>query len=296
MGSMDNNVKIRLYQGDTKILNISNSTANDGSYSWDIPPTVAAGTYKVRVKTLDGLVWDDSDAFTVAQCQQNPPDLVIQDMTVNPRNQTTDGISRPLCDAWIVNIGNGRSEATTAQLKVYIHRSPILNRQQWVRPLEPGEKMRFGQLPQLPRPGKYRYVLTADLDNKINESDDGNNSKTVMYRYIACQLPDLTVQLGIKKSVKFGQIPRKWVTVYIKNKGRQKSVPCTLMVWLDGSHYKSYLIPEINPGVTLSRNLMKLPMVSVSGRTKTFRVEVDRLKVVDECDEENNRAERTYKF
>jgi hypothetical protein len=65
-GTMNANVKIRLYQGSTKVLNITNSTPNDGSYSWPIPSSLPDGSYVIRVKTLDNAVFDDSDSFNIA--------------------------------------------------------------------------------------------------------------------------------------------------------------------------------------------------------------------------------------
>jgi hypothetical protein len=64
-GSMNVKVKIRLYQGDTKILGITDSTANNGSYAWTIPTSLVPGNYYIRVKTIDNKVFDDSDVFTI---------------------------------------------------------------------------------------------------------------------------------------------------------------------------------------------------------------------------------------
>ncbi len=68
-GSMDANVKIRLYNpaGTKKILEISNSTANDGNFSWPVPNSVANGSYVVRVRTLDNAVLDDSNEFKITR-------------------------------------------------------------------------------------------------------------------------------------------------------------------------------------------------------------------------------------
>ncbi len=65
-GSMNANVKIRLYQGGVKILSITNSTPNNGSYSWPVPNSLPSGTYKIRVKTIDNAVYDDSEVFEIA--------------------------------------------------------------------------------------------------------------------------------------------------------------------------------------------------------------------------------------
>ena len=65
-GAMGGNVRIRLRQGATKILDIVDSTPNNGSYSWAIPTTVAPGTYTIRIVTLDNAVSDNSAAFNIA--------------------------------------------------------------------------------------------------------------------------------------------------------------------------------------------------------------------------------------
>jgi len=67
-GGQDANVKIQLYKGTTKVLDISRSTPNDESFDWTVAPTLAAGAaYHVRVATLDGRIQDDSDVFAVAR-------------------------------------------------------------------------------------------------------------------------------------------------------------------------------------------------------------------------------------
>ncbi len=68
-GRMNDFVKIRLYQGDTKILGIVDRTENDGSFDWTVPDTINPGTYKIRVKTIDNLVYDDSEDFTIENSQ-----------------------------------------------------------------------------------------------------------------------------------------------------------------------------------------------------------------------------------
>jgi C1A family cysteine protease len=65
-GALDANVRIELYKGGVKALDIAATTANDGSHDWTLPATLAAGSdYVVRVTTLDDAVSADSGAFTV---------------------------------------------------------------------------------------------------------------------------------------------------------------------------------------------------------------------------------------
>ena len=70
-GDMDHRVKLRLWRtmggSSEKVLDIIDSTANDGSYDWPVPGTVAAGAnYFIRVRTVDDAVGDDGDLFSIA--------------------------------------------------------------------------------------------------------------------------------------------------------------------------------------------------------------------------------------
>jgi C1A family cysteine protease/5-hydroxyisourate hydrolase-like protein (transthyretin family) len=66
-GSLDANVKIELYKGGSKILDIAASTANDGSFDWLVPTSLTTGSdYLVRVTTADDAYSDDSDLFTLS--------------------------------------------------------------------------------------------------------------------------------------------------------------------------------------------------------------------------------------
>jgi len=64
-GQMDQNVKIRLRQGNTLVKEISNSAPNTGSFAWQMPGDIAPGSYTIRVRTLDNAVMGDSGVFTI---------------------------------------------------------------------------------------------------------------------------------------------------------------------------------------------------------------------------------------
>ncbi len=64
-GNMNANVKIRLMRGGTKILAITDSTANNGTYKWTIPISLPNGQYRIRVKTIDNAVFAESEVFTI---------------------------------------------------------------------------------------------------------------------------------------------------------------------------------------------------------------------------------------
>ncbi len=66
-GDQDTNVRIQLFRGTTKALDIKLNTPNSGSYEWAIPATLANALYTIRITTLDGKVQGVSKNFTIAR-------------------------------------------------------------------------------------------------------------------------------------------------------------------------------------------------------------------------------------
>ena len=65
-GSQNSSVKLRVFQGETQIYSITDSTSNDGSYTWTVPDTIAnANDLTILVKTIDNLVFDYSGKLTI---------------------------------------------------------------------------------------------------------------------------------------------------------------------------------------------------------------------------------------
>ncbi|MBN1364273.1 MAG: hypothetical protein JW976_05640 [Syntrophaceae bacterium] len=55
-------------------VTIANGTANDGSYPWVVPNSVAPGSYFIRVRTDDSTVIGDSAIFTISSC---PASIIV---------------------------------------------------------------------------------------------------------------------------------------------------------------------------------------------------------------------------
>ena len=65
-GPQDANVRVQLFRNGILLKELSALTPNEGTFDWAIATTLPKGTgYKVRVKTLDGLVKDDSGLFSL---------------------------------------------------------------------------------------------------------------------------------------------------------------------------------------------------------------------------------------
>jgi|GEM_PF-3218813 len=69
-GQMDQKVKIKLRQGNSNVLDITDSTPNTGSFSWQMPGNISPGSYTIRVRTLDNAVTGDSGTFTIRSLRQ----------------------------------------------------------------------------------------------------------------------------------------------------------------------------------------------------------------------------------
>tara|TARA_B100000676_G_scaffold126244_1_gene125519 strand:+ start:110 stop:2290 length:2181 start_codon:yes stop_codon:yes gene_type:complete len=77
------NVSIKLYVNSTFNSNITTNTSNDGSYTWNIPSSISAGSnYKIKITSnSNSSIYDYSDAtFTIASPSV---DLSIGDINVN---------------------------------------------------------------------------------------------------------------------------------------------------------------------------------------------------------------------
>ena len=76
-GAMQATVAIRLRLAGSSesapaVLAIADGTANDGSFSWTIPASVAPGSYFIRVRTDDSTVIGDSGSFAINSCGGAP--------------------------------------------------------------------------------------------------------------------------------------------------------------------------------------------------------------------------------
>ena len=65
IGNMISIVKISLMHNERKILGITDSTFNDGSFRWTIPKSIGDGEYRIRVQTTDNHVYDYSEVFRI---------------------------------------------------------------------------------------------------------------------------------------------------------------------------------------------------------------------------------------
>ena len=72
-GATKPSVKIMLWKGGTFVMDIVENTPNNGSFPWTIPATLAADTYKIRVRTIGDSIVGIGEAFNITVVSANPP-------------------------------------------------------------------------------------------------------------------------------------------------------------------------------------------------------------------------------
>lgn len=101
-GTMDDEVKILLFQSGTRIMEIADRVPNSGRFTWLIPNTVAPGSYNVRVRTIDNAEFDNSGEFRIAIPAQPAPQPPVQSLVaiVKPNGSESIPIGRSFRVQW----------------------------------------------------------------------------------------------------------------------------------------------------------------------------------------------------
>ncbi len=260
-GTMYPNVKIRLFHGSTKIP-ITDSTPNNGSYSWEVPVDLANGSYYIRVKTVDNQVYDDGEAFTIQNCfvgignntnyskygsaykLQKLPDLTPEKENVGFINWELK-IVRFRVD--IRNKGASDAHNIPVKLEVYKRGAPARLLKTFTDSID--------FLPQevyvtrvfdykLPEIGTYDFIFKINPDHTVSEYRYDNNT-SVRKSISREKLPDLIVWLMTKR---VDIISRSKIWIGVQNIGQKTSPPTKLKVYIQTKGTKYLDIPAIEPG------------------------------------------------
>ncbi len=119
----------------------------------------------------------------------NKADLVIESYTMNPTNPTTkDTIN---FTAVVKNIGIGGSEESMLSLRVGGESTPP---KYDVPTLTPGDSFTVVRKAVLPIAQGYLSEVIADVDNKVAESNEANNTDTLVFSVQEAPKPDLIIE------------------------------------------------------------------------------------------------------
>ena len=260
-GSMDTNVKIRLFHGSTKIP-LTNSTPNNGSYSWTIPSSLSNGSYYIRVRTVDNHVYDDGSYFTIQNCfagigntnyrskygsaykLQKLPDFGVFGEQLGFIDWDNKIVEYRVS---VKNKGQKDAPHVPVKLEIYLRGNPgrIVKTINYTYPLIlKGDTVNFVRTYQLTDIGTYDFIFKVNPDATIKEYKYSNNSAKRM-TISREKLPDLIVWLMTQR---VDIISRSRIWIGVQNIGQKTSSPTKLKVYIQTKGTKYLNIPAIAPG------------------------------------------------
>jgi subtilase family serine protease len=212
-----------------------------------------------------------------------PPraDLIVDSITFTPSNPfTTDAITFTVI---VKNIGTADSVPSKLKLQVGGETTPPLYA---IESLTPGQTRQWKRQETLSVAQNYGVTATADANNNVTESNEGNNIKSIT---LAVQQPhnaDVAVANISISPTNPTVHDRITVTVALKNIGATTISHCKAIVKIEGQDdvapysYFNWRSGDVT-------NISRTVTFSAAGKF-TVKAFVDSGKEVDETDEGNN--------
>ena len=174
-------VKIRLLSadGNTKILDITNNTTNDGEFLWKVPGTgsINQNCYVIRVKTIDDKYSDDSNVFKIAKGNLLDPGIFKQTLKVlKPDMEVKNIYNTANCDIWVTVKNNGLIKLNKVMReKIWIN-GQLLSQEQTHFVIEPGHVFSHQILGCKAKFMGTTVKIFIDSDVPLNEKTKSNNT------------------------------------------------------------------------------------------------------------------------
>jgi len=307
-GTMGNFVKIKLRNSTstTTILDIINSTLNDGNFSWPIPASVAPGNYRIRLITTDSQVYGDSEIFKIQNCLTSITSklnintkITKESVTIVPRpylklQNSMDGFLPGKCNVYkfsidIVNKGGATATNIPYRLEVdgpqgSTFDNLVMNGFLYCPTILPNSTCNYSITHKLTTPGMYYYTFKIDPDNTRNLY-----KKTT--EQISMGKPDLIVYIRKPESQRLAL--KRNVYFFVKNQGKACSSSSVLKTYMKKKGDKNHNIPQLRPGDIYK---IKRGEKWFTLGTKTIRARADHTNVIDEMYENNNTDEKSVKI
>ncbi len=311
-------VKIRLYDSTAtnQILKITDSTDNNGVYNWTIPPSIPAGQYIIRVRSINNLASGDSAVFTIKECSEIepirvgpinadhmtaifPPDLKV---SLIPMPEHPEIYQNSFVRFKVENVGKGLSKETILRA---FRKNPFTFplHQKWpefkkkfivdeweVHSLNPGRSfsrdIKFN--PQMASP--IYWEADVDHENNIGDKNRGNNRAKLKLKVKG---PDLTITKIYSPDYKKTIQQKCKIEVTVKNIGPVKAgkfeIDCDWHSSSGSAQGRKYRVCEqgLNPGQSMT---FKFDHRYAGFGNKYPDLFVDKTNMVREQNEGNNKC------
>ena len=141
--------------------------------------------------------------------------------------------------------------------------------------------------PQIVGEVTYNITATADPDNKIVESNEGNNSRSVSFK-VSNPLPDLTVTQIRSDKNEYDEGATGTVTVTVKNQGAQSVSNAKLKLTLEDFFSEVKQTGSIAAGGTVQVSFSFVAPETLERRTVIATTIADPTNEISETNEDNN--------
>ncbi len=209
------------------------------------------------------------------------PDLVVSSLTHSPAVPNSED---PVTVTAVVR-NDGNASAGPSVLQIQLDGGNTSNHD--VPGLAPGEshvvQRSMGTLPA----GYHSVVATADVNNGVAESNEGNNQRRDDFDAALALWPDLVVSSLVHSPTNPGTEDGVTVTAVVRNDGRADAGASVLRLQLDGGSATNHSIPALAPGATYQVQRV-LGTLAAGSHTVTATADVNG--AVAESDEGNNQA------
>lgn len=260
-------------RGYQEVPRIDSGATVTKSFSWK----AQAGSYNVigiadvlnQVSESDEINNDKKVNYATAA-----PDLIISKISWSPTNPSEDALVK--ISVTIENQGSGK--ACPSFVAYYI--DDAFMESVYVSQIDTGDTA-TKTFTWTAQSGFHYVKAIADSNQKIGESDETNNEKTVDLPVL---MPDLIIQ-SITFSPSSPSIADQITsTVTVKNQGKSLSAPCHLYIYIDDVYKYQQIVSMIFAGDTATNNFT---WKAQEGR-HSLKVVVDAENEVDESNESNN--------
>ena len=217
---------------------------------------------------------------TITFSDASLPDLIIENITWLPTNPSIgDEVTFMVI---VKNQGGGKTDFS--YYDYYIDETYQASR--YVNPISANttDNYTFSWTAQV---GSHNIKAVADPNMRIEERNETNNEKTVIFSTFA---PDLIIEsiTGLPASPSTGD--KVTFTVSVKNQGSEPAGYSRVYFYIDGSSRGYQEVNEISAGATATRTFTWVAQAGLH----TIRAVADNDQQITESDEENNEKLTTF--
>jgi subtilase family serine protease len=244
--------------------------------------TALAGGHKVKVSadvTNRATESDETNNDREVAFGTLTPDLIVQDISWLMENPLTD--DKVAFTITVKNQGSGKAAASRLTYAV----DNMLAMTEDIPAIPAGETAAL-DFSSILKAGPHTVDVTLDPENKINELDETNNTKTLAFSSIVPDLTVITISLTPANAVPGDNVT---ITVKVENRGKDKAVNPNLSLSIDGAPAGEADIAEIDIGAIVSRDFN---WKAVAG-SHEITAYADIGTLIPESNETNNSRTRT---